>query len=273
MSLTRAAAVMCGLCLTTGAYAATVAYDGFETYTPGTSPIGQNGGTGWTSGWSSNALETSTIEVISRTLTGGSVNGGNQALLLQNVQGGTPSSPTGNAGQALRRSFPDQSGTFYISYLLRAENFHGNEFVSFWVGHSDNMPAAGDGIAEMMGGGIFLDQDGGALKNPFFIRIGVSGGAGTVITSLPASPAPEESTHAFQVVLGFGKTSSNLYSSLKLWVFDANTPMPAVEPAPLASVVQGINPSVLNDSALRVLNVGEDEALYLDEIQHHQRLE
>lgn len=263
-----AMAAVCTLGLVGGAHASVIAYDGFEGYAPGSGLIGQNLGSGWTTSWESNALPSSTIEVTERSLIGGGQSGGAHALTFQNVLGGTEQNPTSNAGQGLLRSFPQQSGTTYFSFILRAENFGGNEFINFYVGHSMYPTESGDRL-EIMGAGIR-----NVAGNPFYVRIGQSAAASgtTAFTDIDASPAPTDASAAFQVILKVSKSESNFFDTADLWVFDADTAIPGSEPdTATATAFRAVNLTSLDRISLRVLNVGgegfENETLLLDEIR------
>ncbi len=275
---TLKSAAMTAICvsgLVTTSFAAQIAYDGFEDYAADSRLIGQNQGTGWTNAWQTNSISSSTIDVSARTLSGGGQNGGSKALKLQNVQGGTDEAPTANAGRTLYRNFTQQSGTTYFSFLIRAENFSGNEFINLYIGHS----LYGD--LSQSANGDFNDLFGAGLRNvtgnPFLVRSGSSslasapGSTSNHYTTINASPAPVDTTAAFQVVVKISKSTNQFFDTANLWIFDANTAAPAAESTPVGTAVRTNNLNILNQIALRTFSLGgagfETETLLLDEIR------
>lgn len=233
------------------AKATLVAQESFESYNPSTLTTLKNagGGLGWSGDWESNATS-GTLDVVSRSLAAGGVSGGGQAARLQNINGG------GNAGYALSRQFPRQTGDVYASFLLRADQLSGNEFVNVYL--SDGLIEAGDS-AEQYGAGITLAK----ADLPFFVRIGNSSlGATSTTTVTSVNPVQD-----FLVVLKVSKTVSQFYQQADLWVFDANEVIPGSETAPLTSVNRAANPNGLSRINVRTLNIADGETLLLDEIR------
>lgn len=109
--------------------AATIAYDGFESYTAGTAmpdrgTAGElNGGTGWSNAWDGDAVSSGDASIVSKSMSysGGdiSVNGGSNALRIRNT----------NSHVALR-SYAAQTDSVYLGYLF--ETNANNEFFQQW---------------------------------------------------------------------------------------------------------------------------------------------
>ncbi len=246
-----AASVLVSTGLAVPIRASLIAQDDFESYSPVTTTTlaGAAGGTGWTGGWASNAAS-GTLDVVTHTLAAGGISGATQAARLQDINGGA------NAGYALSRAFTRQTGPVYASFLLRADNLSGNEFVNVYL--SDGLIASGD-ANEMYGAGITL----GGTDLPFFMRIGTSSGGVTKTTSIKSIDPVQD----FLVVLKVTKTVSQFYQQADLWVFDANTTAPGSEPTPLASGNKAANPNGLQYINVRTLNIAQGETLLLDNIR------
>jgi hypothetical protein len=138
-SLLASALVIAGTATT---HAALIAYDGFESYTVGTSINGGSGGTGWGSNnWVGSEANTGDAAAITKTMSysGGdvSVNGGSTALRLQN-----------DNGHLAIRSYAAQTGTVYISYLFETND--SSEFFQQWNTGRENFDGADTDSASVM---------------------------------------------------------------------------------------------------------------------------
>jgi len=119
--------------------AAVVAYDSFNSYTPGTLQ-GGSGGTSWATNWAVEATLESNVNVVNGGLSysGGaiSIDGGSQALAI-----------TGDAnnGALLTRSFANQTGSeLWFSFLFRPNgDVQVGDFLQFWLGTNNSVTSSG----------------------------------------------------------------------------------------------------------------------------------
>lgn len=240
-----------------------VAYDDFEGYAAPSDVDGLNGGSGWSGGWSKSLkLDAQNqpigqARVVEKSLTAAGVDGGSNALELDATTG---------AGRAVSRQFARQTSDVYVSFLVRAENFGGNELINIYA--SDALTsAAGDDINQI-GVGML-----NAAGNPLMVRVGQSWRAGATasqpissqgMTSISGDTDPAST---FLVVARFFKTSG-IYKNGQLWVFDADDALPATTPSFAAQALDapqtntGIQYISVRTHALEV-----GERLYIDEMR------
>lgn len=183
--------------------AAVVATDGFESYAIG-GATGLNGGTGYNSPYVSDNSNAVNIAAAPLSYVGGSVasSGGAQALQILAAATGSVSNANGGVDNGtLGRTFASQTGTVYVSFLLRASNTSMNEF--FQIGLSN-----GTGGEPAISAGASGVQ---AFNFTFFGRI--PGGA-AVTSSTVMSP---NTTYLLVLKASKGSGSTN-YNQLDLFV-------------------------------------------------------
>ncbi len=248
--------------LGTMAEAGLIAYDGFEDYVVPTAAAGLNQGTGWAAPWDvSLKLDDEnqpigTVQVASHSLSAGGVSGGNNALQLDGTTG---------AARAVSRQFPRQTGDVYISFLVQAQNFSGDELINIYA--SDTVPTTGDEVNQI---GVGLLNASG---NPIMVRVGQSWRVGATagqpipsqtVTSINGAQDPPQT---FLIVARLFK-SGDFYKNGHLWVFDANDTLPATMPAPMAQAYDAPQDNTgIQYLSVRTHALTAGETLLLDEIR------
>ena len=150
--------------------AALVAIDRFETYNAG-DLTGNSGGTGWATDWSANTA----VDVFATALSysGGNVSVGGGANAVQ-VVGASSSS-------IASRTFASQSGTLYLSFLVRipsGTSSTGNDFFQFAFNDGANVTSSGS-----IGDVVTTDTSAGQV---FSARIGSDANGGSTSSTTSA---------------------------------------------------------------------------------------
>jgi len=157
-SLLAISALACPM-LASSSHAALIAYDSFDTYTPGADLNGNNGGTGFTSAWSANTI----VDVVNGGLSYNAgnvqVNGGSNAVSINGALAG----PTDNT---FSRAFTGQSSTVYVSFLFQPVVNGGlgqDDFFQFML--NDDTDSENSGTIGMR------NQSGTIGNDGYFVRI------------------------------------------------------------------------------------------------------
>jgi hypothetical protein len=119
------------------ASAGVVATESFDSYSPGAFANGSSGGTGWAAGWIIPGTVAPTIEVGGLSYSSGavSINGGTHRL-RQDVA----SDISGAAFPAMRALGTVQTGTLYMSMLVRPISTEDNDFYQFGLAEGAGEP-------------------------------------------------------------------------------------------------------------------------------------
>jgi hypothetical protein len=207
------------------ALAQLVAIDNFETY-PANGPLGgQNGGTGWTAPWATNTGADTTATVVSQALryvTGNlELIGGGQALRVDAIN-----TFTGTVDAFASRTFADQTGAVYFSYLFQPGpsivSADRNAFFQTGLDIAPQNPRASVGLAAPTGATAGPQQ--------FYAR------ASTASGTAPAGPTVFTGTTVTEPVtfLVVGKISMTVggnYDRVDLYVNPTSTTEPGIPSA------------------------------------------
>jgi hypothetical protein len=231
------------------AKAAIIASDDFESYTVGSSLVGGNGGTGWTTVWGDVAPTTAAITSVSE-LT-------NQAMQIQPTSGTT----WNNAGE---RGFTTQTGPVYIGFDLKTDAAWTSNFLQFYFNALSYSTTNNHEDAFSVG----LSN----LANPtsYFVR---KGGATEGTNMTTATGGSYVSGDAHSLVIKLSKSSGlagDNYDEITLWVDPTSE-----SDAPTASLLLAANPGNANlGSSLSyfhvrlssVTNNASSDRLYIDNL-------
>lgn len=201
-----AAAAAC-LALSTTAHATLIAYDGFEGYTSGAALQSNSGGSGWATNWSSAGTVLTVSPSTPLTYTSGAItlSGGSRAAQV---------STTGTTDNVASRSFANQTGTVYFSFLFRIETGAGSDdFIQFSLNNDTDISNSGS-IGD-------LSNVGGA--NTFSARIGALSGGSTAQSTTSAVGAT-----TFLLVGKISKTTEGNYNKMSLFVNPSTLTEPGV---------------------------------------------
>jgi len=227
-----------GLFLTSAARADLIAADSFNDKTVG-ALNGQGGGTG---AWTGNYASLSGVTVVAGGLnySAGQVNiaGGSQALRI--------TGPAAATDQMFTRGFATQTGPLYFSLLFRPgltpdTSTTDGDFVQFLLN---------DDMDEANAGSIGMGRTD--TNNPFFSRIGLSGGGGD--TDLSGVLAQDATTYF--LVGRFTQSGVNgiEYDTMSLWV----NPNSLTETSPLVTSFFDSNSASLSFLTLRTAGLVSD---------------
>jgi hypothetical protein len=231
--------IACGLI----AAPAHAAYEGFESYTPGSNVNGLNDGTGWSNTWTSSGTAV-TVQSVMLDDPNGTVDGGAQAARIQ------PTSNVADTSDFLHRDFSAMTGTVYLGLLIRVESFEEADFLQIQL--SDG--AAGNSTNTLS---IGIQQTAG---NPFFARVGQSGNSSVNASTLAADDTD------FLLVAKFSKDGSGQYANVDLFI---NPTDPFNEPAIANAAASSSVPSItqLTHFTVRLFSIETDDVIYLDDIR------
>lgn len=186
----------------THSHAALIAYEDFESYVAGSALNGQSGGTGFTGAWTSDPR--STVQAISITDPNNLVNGGSNALRMQ-----LTANASTDIANAFSRTFAAETGTVYVSYLVRVESFEDNDFLAV-INSNGAVGNNGDTLS------TGVRNNGG---NPIYSRVGGSSAPGDTdnVGSGAGSSVPDNTN--FLVVAKYSKVGGSLtYNQTEVFV-------------------------------------------------------
>ena len=154
-------------CVTTTAAAGVVATEDFESYGTGAFANGSSGGTGWASGWVIPGVVAPTVEASGLSYSGGAItiNGGTRRL-RQDVS----AVQTGAFFPAMRALDIVQTGTVYMSLLVRPVSVEDDDFYQFGLSDTNDNPE----------GSVLIDSP--ATNSQYRVRNGTSGGSNLGVT-------------------------------------------------------------------------------------------
>ncbi|MCA9247753.1 MAG: PEP-CTERM sorting domain-containing protein, partial [Planctomycetales bacterium] len=222
-----AAALMA--CLASLGQAAPIAFDDFENYAPGSDLNGQSAGNDFTTAWTSAVGEV--------TAQNGVIPGLGRSMQIDTL---------GDNANLVRRSFPAQTGTFYVGLTLRtAGGMDASDFLQLYF-NDDN--SAADTSASGLSGGIR-----NAAGTPFFARI--DGTANTTNSSTAFSA--DDVTN--RLVFKFTKSGGD-YDTVSLFVNQASEGIADAVQATGASGVSTIDTFHLRTA----VTIEEGQFFYLD---------
>jgi len=235
--------VFFGMLCASHTQAALIAYDGFD-YTVGDSINSSNGGTGWSSAWTSTAAATIYTPSTALNYSGGSIaiNGDNKTVLL-----GEDASPI------VDRSFAEQTGTVYFSFLFRYDD---NET----LGSLDNS----DFIHFMLNNDATTTNSGGIGKlGTTDIRLGsrIGGSNGGSTASSGTNMAPDTT---YFLVGKISKATLTNYDTIELFI----NPLSSIEPEEadvLDSADSGM--SSISHFTIRTTNIEADDEFIFDDLR------
>lgn len=227
-------------CITAPAQAA---YEGFETYSPGSNLNGLSGGAGWTSAWASTGSSVA-IESVMLDDPAANVDGGAQAAHIQ------PAANVTDTSGFISRTFGAMTGDVYLGLLIRVSSFDDGDFLQIQlsdgaIGNDSNTLSVG------------IQQASG---NPFFARVGTSGNS-----SVNSSTQAADDTD-FLLVAKFSKDGSGQYAHTDLYI---NPTDPFHEPLVANASASSSAPSItqLTRLSARLFSIETDDVIRLDEIR------
>jgi len=223
--------------------AAIIAYDGFENYTSGSNLNGGSLGDNWSGNWTTVGNHT-TVQTTTLVDPNGNVSAGSQAARLQATANLT------DEGNFINRGFSAQTGTVYVSFLIRnVSGVDNGDFYNFQVSNG----ATGN-TANALGVGIR-----NATDNPFFARVGGSGN----VTSNASTNATQGQD--FLIVAKFWKDGSSSYNRTDLFL----NPVDFTEPgtADATAVWGGTGIDTLSLFSVRNFQPESGDTVIIDELR------
>lgn len=233
---------------TSQTHAALLAYEGFD-YTAG-NVNGEDGGTGWSSAWTSSASPVYGTVVTGTTLayTGGSIS----------VSGsGTALSITGGGAGALNRPFvgTDTGNEIYFSLLFQSVSGSGNEFFHFYLSNDPDLNNSG-------GVGDFYTA---ASNSDFGVRVN----DGSADTTVPSSISYTAGTTYLLVgrlsTDGTGGVSADILDQVELWVNPTSLTPGTADATVNASM--GVALEDLVYFSTRTVNFASPDQILIDELR------
>jgi len=227
------------------ASAAIIAYDGFESYTPGSALDGGAQGSDWTGNWSEANPGDSTLQAASLIDPNGLVSGGSQALRSM------PAATRTEVGDYITRTFTAQSGDVYVSFLFqKGAGVDNNDFYNFQLSNG----ATGN-TSNALGVGIR-----NATGNPFFARVGSSSDNATTDSGTNSTVG-----ETFLVVAKFSKDGSTEYNRTDLFLNPTSSSEPLIADATATANVTGLTQISLFN--LRNYSPEAGDTLLIDELR------
>lgn len=239
--------------------AATVAYDGFDSYAPGAqlesgmdgSPgTGLNGGTGFTSPWNIDDPFKTRVTVSTQPL--------NYSNGQISIQGGTSAVLFGDAAdsnQLLSRAFAPQTGMLFFSFLYRTQNPPATSEDFVQVGFSDvttGEPKASIGSANT--------AQGNGAPPQFFARVPNAG------TSVLSGIVFQKDTNYFLVGKASKTAGSATFNRIDLFVNPTTLLEPAATSA-TSTAAAGSGVGTFANLIVRTARQDAGDAYFVDELR------
>jgi hypothetical protein len=231
----KATAVLAGLTVAMAcapAGADLLAFDDFESYTPGVTLNNGAGGSGWAGNWATDALEV--------TVEDGAIPGFGLSVQIDTL---------GQTDSIMRRAPAAQTETVYIGFVLRTTGgWDSSDFLQFY-GNDSTGPSNEDSVS----GGI-RNHD----PSPYFARVGRWPDSANSTTTFHG----DDRTYA--VVLRFGRTPGETEYDQSAIFIDQATEATAAASKMLAGAS---DTTTISQFHVRTFDIDEGQLIYIDQLK------
>jgi hypothetical protein len=198
-------ALVCCCCLWSGSQcqAALIAQDDFESYTAGSTVIGLNGGTGWTSAWGQNNTTTLPITLATQDAI--------SAAYSKSLELGYGGAENRNV---IQREFPTQNGTVYLGFVFKTHSGWSSDFFQFYVNaNNTTSTSATAGTQDNAFSAGILNE----AANRYYVRKGNATGTVGSTNSDGSHNTSVEHTLVVRLSKSLGG-AGDIYDEIALWV-------------------------------------------------------
>jgi len=217
-------------------------FDNFESYVPGASIDGSNGGSGWGGPWSGRAGQ-SLVDTSDNPLEFVDSEG-------RRIRSATTLEIVGNDNEVASRPLNGtfSSDTLFLSMLVRfTGDPSNNDFVGFWI----ERPTFGDSPQF----GLKVNE-GGSGSDDFFVRLDQNADYATNL----------ETGRTYLLVAQYSKTSENFFNTARLWVNPECEATPPATPSAQQSLSPSNRVSEVSTVGFRAANLSGSDAFEIGQV-------